>query len=92
MQRHLHLHPTFTLDLPGPGQVTVSGSVTDHEFVMSDSSGQTVAEASRRWLTLHEGYAIRLQGLDPVIAVCAAAPVPGSGHLNAVNGSASSPG
>jgi uncharacterized protein YxjI len=96
MQRHMHIHPTFTIDRPGhqqvtvakadfmpvnqtwsvtgleSGDVTVSGSVTNHEFVLADASGKTVAEASRRWATLHEGYAMQLQGLDPVIAVCTA--------------------
>jgi len=96
MERHAHVHPTFTIDRAGQGQVTVrkadfmplkqtwkveglaggdvtvGGSFTDHEFTFTDAAGSAVAEASRRWATMHEGYGVTVQGLDPVIAICAA--------------------
>lgn len=60
------------------GEVTVSGSFTDHEFTFTDPSGQVVAQASRRWATVHEALALRISGLDALIAVCAAVAIDAS--------------
>ena len=92
----MHAHPTFEVDRPGHGPVTVrkanfmpvhetwkvegtelgdldvSGSLADHEFVVTDASGATVAEASRKWATLRETYAVRCSGMPAELAAATA--------------------
>lgn len=45
----------------------------DHEFTFVAGNGRTVATASRRWVTLTNAYAVHASGLDPVLAIAAAA-------------------
>lgn len=54
------------------GDLDVSGNTTDHEFVVTDPSGATVAEASRKWATVLETYAVRCTGMPPELAAATA--------------------
>ena len=65
-------HQTWQIDGAEGGDVTISGSFNDHEFTFTNAAGQQVAEASRRWVSVHDGYGVQLNGLDGLIAACAA--------------------
>jgi uncharacterized protein YxjI len=47
----------FTIDIPGPDDLEVSGDLFDHEFTVQ-RSGQTVATVSKRWLTMRDTYGV----------------------------------
>jgi uncharacterized protein YxjI len=49
----------FTIDVPGPDDLEVSGDLLDHEFSIS-RGGREVASVSKRWLSLHDTYAVRV--------------------------------
>mgnify|MGYP006296872011 FL=1 len=66
------IHQTWHIEGVEGGDVTVSGSFNDHEFVFTGADGSQVAEVSRRWMTMHEGLGIQLAGLDALVGSCAA--------------------
>jgi uncharacterized protein YxjI len=47
----------FTIDIPGPDDLEMSGDLLDHEFTIR-RGGQTVASVSKRWLTTRDTYAV----------------------------------
>ena len=47
----------FTIDVPGPHDLTMKGSLLDHEFTI-ERDGDTVATASKRWITMRDTYAV----------------------------------
>jgi uncharacterized protein YxjI len=47
----------FTIDIPGPDDLEMSGDLLDHEFTIR-RGGQTVATVSKRWLTTRDTYAV----------------------------------
>jgi uncharacterized protein YxjI len=49
----------FTIDVPGPDDLEVAGDLFDHEFSIS-RGGREVASVSKRWLSLHDSYAVRV--------------------------------
>ena len=49
----------FTIDVPGPDDLEVAGDLLDHEFSIS-RGGREVASVSKRWLSLHDSYAVRV--------------------------------
>jgi uncharacterized protein YxjI len=53
------LRDRFTIDVPGPDDLEVAGDLLDHEFRIS-RSGREVASVSKRWLSLHDSYAVRI--------------------------------
>jgi uncharacterized protein YxjI len=62
---------TFTIDLPGPNDLTMKGDLLDHEYTI-EQDGQTVATVSKRWLTIRDTYAVDVaQGTDPVLILAA---------------------
>lgn len=91
-----HVHPTYTLERPGHGEVTisksnfmpvqetwraagtelgdldVSGNLVDHEYSITAPDGTTVGQASRAWVTIHETYGVRVDGIDPVVVLATA--------------------
>ena len=56
-----HLFSTFqerlTIDLPGTGDMEISGDLFSHEFTIQ-RDGQTAATISKRWLSLTASYAV----------------------------------
>jgi uncharacterized protein YxjI len=57
----------FTIDLPGPRDMEISGDLLDHEFTIA-RDGQTVATISRRWLSMTASYAVDVApGEDDVL-------------------------
>lgn len=49
----------FTIDIPGPDDLELEGNLLDHEFTIR-RDGQTVATASKRWLTLRDSYGVEI--------------------------------
>lgn len=61
----------FTIDIPGPDDLEMSGNLLDHEFTISQG-GQTVATVSKRWFSLHDTYAVDVApGQDDVLILAA---------------------
>jgi uncharacterized protein YxjI len=56
-----HLFTPFrqrlTIDLPGAGDMEISGDLFSHEFTIQ-RDGQTAATISKRWLSLTASYAV----------------------------------
>jgi uncharacterized protein YxjI len=56
-----HLSSPFqerlTIDLPGTGDMEISGDLLSHEFTIQ-RDGQTAATVSKRWLSLTASYAV----------------------------------
>jgi uncharacterized protein YxjI len=47
----------FTIDIPGPDDLEMQGDLLDHEFAIIQR-GRAVATVSRRWISLHDTYAV----------------------------------
>jgi uncharacterized protein YxjI len=59
----------FTIDVPGPEDLTMKGDLLDHEYVI-ERDGRDVAAVSKRWLTIRDTYAVRVEpGEDPVLII-----------------------
>jgi uncharacterized protein YxjI len=57
----------FTIDVPGPSDLEISGDLLDHEFTI-ERDGQTVATISKRWLSMTASYAVDVApGEDDVL-------------------------
>jgi uncharacterized protein YxjI len=57
----------FTIDVPGAGDMEISGDLLGHEFTI-DRDGRTVATISKRWLTVTASYAVQVApGEDDVL-------------------------
>jgi uncharacterized protein YxjI len=60
---------TFTIDVPGPDDLTMKGDLLDHEYVV-ERDGRDVAAVSKRWLTVRDTYAVRVEaGENPVLII-----------------------
>ncbi len=47
----------FTVDIPGPDDLEMTGSLFEHEYTIS-RGGQVVAVVSKRWFSLTETYGV----------------------------------
>ncbi|HUS15618.1 MAG TPA: LURP-one-related family protein [Chloroflexia bacterium] len=47
----------FTIDVPGPHDLHVTGSLFEHEYAIT-RNGQQVAAVSKRWISLTETYGV----------------------------------
>ncbi len=47
----------YTVDIPGPDDLSVTGSLLEHNFSI-ERHGQTVARVSKRWVSLTETYGV----------------------------------
>jgi uncharacterized protein YxjI len=57
----------FTVDVPGPDDLTAEGEFTDHEYTLSRGDRQ-VATVSKQWFTLTDTYGVDVaDGEDPVL-------------------------
>jgi uncharacterized protein YxjI len=60
---------TFTIDVPGPDDLTMKGDLLDHEYVV-ERDGRDVAAVSKHWLTVRDTYAVRVEaGENPVLII-----------------------
>jgi len=57
----------FTIDIPGPDDLSVTGSLLEHEYTIA-RDGHVVATVSKRWLSLTETYGVDIApGEDDVL-------------------------
>jgi len=49
----------FTIDIPGPGDLEVTGDLLDHEFTI-ERDGEQVARVSKRWFSLRDTYGVQV--------------------------------
>lgn len=47
----------FTVDIPGPDDLEIQGSIFEHEFTIH-RGGEVVATISKRWISLTDTYAV----------------------------------
>ncbi|GAA1827811.1 hypothetical protein GCM10009682_53750 [Luedemannella flava] len=47
----------YLIDVPGPHDLTMKGSLLDHEFTIR-RDGDTVATVSKRWVSIRDTYAV----------------------------------
>jgi len=61
----------FTVDIPGPDDLEMTGSLLEHEYTIS-RGGQVVAAVSRRWFSLTDTYGVDIAPGqdDPLILAC----------------------
>ncbi len=62
----------FTLDVPGPNDYRITGSILDYEYTF-ERGGQTVAQVSKRWFSFSDTYGVDIvEGEDDVaiLATC----------------------
>ena len=57
----------FTVDVPGPDDLTASGNFTDHEYVIA-REGQEVATVSKQWFAWSDTYGVDVAyGQDDIL-------------------------
>jgi uncharacterized protein YxjI len=62
----------FTIDVPGPEDLTMKGDLLDHEYRI-ERDGRDVATVSKRWLTIRDTYAVKVEpGEDPLLIIAGA--------------------
>ncbi len=61
----------FTVDIPGPDDLEMTGSLFEHEYTIS-RGGQVVAVVSKRWFSVTETYGVDIAPGqdDPLILAC----------------------
>jgi uncharacterized protein YxjI len=58
---------TFTVDVPGPDDLTAEGNFTDHEYVLRRGT-RPAATVSKQWFTLTDTYGVDVvEGEDTVL-------------------------
>jgi uncharacterized protein YxjI len=61
----------FTIDVPGPDDLEMSGDLFDHEFTIS-RGGRVVATVSKRWFSMRDTYAVETApGEDDLLILAA---------------------
>ena len=50
---------SFTIDVPGPDDLEMTGSLLDHDFTIS-RGGRTVATVSKAWLSIRDSYGVEI--------------------------------
>jgi uncharacterized protein YxjI len=61
----------FTIDVPGPDDLTMKGDLLDHEYVI-ERGGRDVAAVSKRWLTIRDTYAVQVAAGEDAVLIIAA--------------------
>ena len=57
----------YTIDIPGPDDLEMSGNILDHEFTIKQG-GDIVATASKRWFSIRDAYGVEIaEGVDPTL-------------------------
>ena len=58
---------SFTIDVPGPDDLEMEGSLLDHDFTIRRGD-QVVATVSKHWLTIRDAYSVDIaDGEDDVL-------------------------
>jgi uncharacterized protein YxjI len=73
VKKHLFtpFHDKFTIDVPGPDDLEMTGSLFEHEFTVK-RGGRVVATASKKWFRIRDTYAVDIaEGEDHVLILAA---------------------
>lgn len=62
----------FTIDVPGPDDLEITGDVVDHEYLV-ERAGRRIAAVSRRWSGRRDSYSVRVVGSEDTLLVLAGA-------------------
>ena len=74
------LHCTFTVDVPGPGDLEARGDFLDHEYTFT-CGDDVVARVSKKWFSWRETYGIDIrEGEDEVLLLACAVVIERSCH------------
>ncbi len=58
---------SFTIDVPGPDDLEMTGSLLDHDFTIRRGD-RVVATVSKAWLTIRDAYSVEIaEGEDDVM-------------------------
>jgi uncharacterized protein YxjI len=60
----------FTVDIPGPDDLHVTGSIFEHNFTI-ERSGRTVAMVSKQWIALTDTYGVETAAGEDDILILA---------------------
>jgi uncharacterized protein YxjI len=63
-------HCRFTVDVPGPDDLSAEGDFTDHEYVIS-RGGRQVATVSKRWFAWADTYGVDVADGENTILILA---------------------
>src|SRR5439155_23772480 len=69
VKKHLFtfLRASFTIDIPGPGELEAQGDLLEHEYSFT-RGGNTVAQVSKRWFSFADSYGVDIEpGEDDVL-------------------------
>ncbi|HEY3935596.1 MAG TPA: LURP-one-related family protein [Gemmatimonadales bacterium] len=61
---------TFSVDVPGPDDLTAKGEFTDHEYLLS-RGGREVATVSKRWFALTDTYGVDINDGEDAVLILA---------------------
>lgn len=61
----------FTIDIPGPQDLSMKGNLLDHEFTI-ERDGTTVATVFKRWLPIRDTYAVDIAPGENDVLILAA--------------------
>jgi uncharacterized protein YxjI len=65
-------HQTFSVDVPGPDDLTAEGDLTQHEYAFRRGE-RPVAHVSKKWFTLADTYGVDIgEGEDAVLILACA--------------------
>jgi uncharacterized protein YxjI len=64
------LTPTFTVDVPGPDDLTVEGDLWEHEYFFV-RGGACVATVSKKWWTMAHTYGVEVLDAEDHILILA---------------------
>ena len=67
-------HHVFTVDVPGPNDLTAEGDFWDHEYTFSRSD-RAVAQVSKKWFAWSDTYGIEIADDEDAVLVLASAVV-----------------
>ncbi len=63
-------HCQFTVDVPGPDDLTAEGDFLDHEYTFSRSR-QVVAQVSKKWFAWTDTYGVDIAGKEDDVLILA---------------------
>lgn len=59
----------FTIDVPGPSDLEITGDLLDHEFSI-ERDGVQIARVSKRWFSLRDSYGVEVaEGEDDLLVL-----------------------
>jgi uncharacterized protein YxjI len=57
----------YTIDIPGPHDLTLRGDLLDHEFTV-EQDGREIGSVSKRWFKIRDTYAVQtVEGADDLL-------------------------